>query len=160
MIDGEPERSITEDECLRAKNRALRFLAARAHSVQEIEQKLRRYYDELTVKAVADDLCELGLLCDAAYAEERARQLAARGKSPADIQNRLRAAGVSGEVAARAVAALDIDAVAVACAVIDKHYLAALQNGEEQKVKAALARRGFKHGDIAEAVCRAREDTP
>ncbi len=56
------------------------------------------------------------------------------------------------------MAGLNLDAAAAAYALLGKQYLGALQNGEEQKVKAALARRGFRHEDICAAVRRAMEE--
>lgn len=87
------------------KARALRLLAGREHTRQELRGKLRAHCEsEAELDALLDDLERRKLLSDERYAEARARQLG-RKYGPARVAYDLRAKGVSAETVARTTSA-------------------------------------------------------
>ncbi len=147
-----------ESDTRKAKDQALRFLSRRAHSERELHDKLGRSFDEETVAAALQWLQQLDMIDDAAYALAKAEWLSGQGKSRNDIIRRLTAAGVDRDTAADAADAVGGDDEEQALGIVHKHYADKLRRGEEEKVKAALARRGFAHGDIMRAIGRAKEE--
>src|SRR4051812_43556963 len=105
----------TTEPSLRA--RAMRFLARREHSREELRRKLApKLAEGEDLEAVLDDLAQRGWLSDARYAEHsirsRARrfgpiklvhQLRARGVDDAAIEAGFTAAGVDGASSVRSV---------------------------------------------------------
>ncbi len=67
-----PSGPLTKEE---AREKALNLLEYRAHSRYELLQKLRRFTDAETASAVLDELAEVGLIDDAAFAEQYAHDL-------------------------------------------------------------------------------------
>lgn len=90
----------------RAKNLALRYLAARARTEAQVRARLARAELAAQADEVVAWLVRLGYLDDAAYARARAGALVAPGRlGPRLAVRRLRAAGIEGERARAAVAA-------------------------------------------------------
>lgn len=86
------------------KARALRLLAGREHTRQELRGKLRAHCQtEAELDALLDELERRKLLSDERYAEARARQLG-RKFGPARVAYDLRAKGVNAETVARTLA--------------------------------------------------------
>lgn len=141
----------------KAKDQALRYLSLRAYGERELYDKLLLRYDEHTAAAAVAKMVELELLCDETFALEKAKGMAERGKSPMEISRKLSSLGIDRFLVEQIVRSLDIDGSAAALAVIRKSYLHKLENGDHQKVMAALARRGFSHGEIREAIGAATE---
>ena len=143
-----------DSDARKAKDQALRYLSLRAYGENELYQKLCLKYDEPTSAAVLAALRELDLLNDQAYARDKARGLAARKKSGAEIRRRLLALGLEKSLVEAAVAgAVPPEADAeTALAILRQNYMEKLRRGEKEKVMAALARRGFSHADIRRAV--------
>lgn len=87
------------------KARALKLLAGREHTRQELRTKLRTHCERLEeLETLLDELEQRKLLSDERYAEARARQLG-RKYGSARVAYDLRAKGVSDETVARTVAA-------------------------------------------------------
>ena len=96
----------SEDEPLeRAKALALKLLAHRARSQEEVRRRLeRKGFAAEVVGATLARLRELGYLDDGAYARSRAESLLARGRlAPAAVERRLSASGVAAPTARAAV---------------------------------------------------------
>jgi regulatory protein len=126
----------------RAKDVALRYLAARARTEAQVRERLARAALSGEADGVVAWLATLGYLDDAAYARARARALVAGGRlGPRLAERRLAAAGVAGELARAAVAA------AVAAEVPGGE-------GEDALCRALAARRA--RGDLAALDDRAR----
>jgi regulatory protein len=85
---------------------AMKAMAARLHSRSELHRKLSRHeYGEAVINAVLDDLARLGYLDDERFARTKALSAAQHkhhGRRRAFME--LRKAGVSGEVADKALA--------------------------------------------------------
>lgn len=153
----EEELSLLRDgsETRKAKDAALRYLSLRGYGEEELYRKLCLKYDEHTAAAAVAAMVELELLDDKHFAQEKAKGMARRGKSPFEIRRKLAALGIDRVLAEEAVAALEMDGNAAALAVVEKSYMDKLAAGQTQKVKAALARRGFSYGEIAYAITAA-----
>ena len=143
---------LEQSDTRRAKDKALRYLSLRAYAEQELFEKLCLRHDEHSSSAAVQAMRELGLLNDLAFAEDRAKGLAARNKSTLEIRRHLIGLGVQRETVEAVMASQQRDDLAAALAVVRKLYLEKLRRGETQKVMAALARRGFSHAHIREAV--------
>jgi regulatory protein len=89
----------------RAKNVALRYLAASARTEAQVRSRLARADLAAEADAVVAWLARLGYLDDAAYARARARALVAPGKlGPRLAERRLLAAGIGRAAAREAIA--------------------------------------------------------
>jgi len=94
------------------KSRALRLLARREHSREELRRKLAPKVEEgEDLDAVLDDLARRGWLSDARFAELTARAKAGRF-GPIKLAHYLRSRGVDEESIAAGVRAAGIDGVA------------------------------------------------
>lgn len=83
--------------------RAVRLLAVREHSVQELRRKLRRTrtpdeVDDAAIEAVLEDLQRDGLLSEARFVEAFVRSRLGRGQGPAKIRAGLIERGVAREL--------------------------------------------------------------
>lgn len=128
----------------KAIDRALRALGQRAHSEQEIVDKLTRSgFDERTIAQTMAKLAQYKLTDDDAFAEQWARSRVRRGMGPYRIAQELRHKGVDAGTIQEAVGAIDQDdAMERAVALATKH----LRRGDERARKRAydaLVRRGY-----------------
>ena len=146
---------------------ALGYLGRYASSAENLRRILtrraRRYSPEAArraaglIEAIVTRYRESGLLDDAAYAAARAASLQRRGDSLKAIRARLAAKGVTGEIAAEAIAGLREGAtdpdLAAACAFARRRRLGPFRRGavDRQRELAAFARAGFGRR-VAEAV--------
>ena len=83
--------------------RAVRLLAVREHSVQELRRKLRRVRtsdcaDDAAIEAVLEDLQRDGLLSEERFVEAFVRSRVGRGQGPAKIRAGLMERGVAREL--------------------------------------------------------------
>ena len=133
------------------KARALRLLARREHSRDELARKLSPHAESAGVlEAVISALTEKRQLSDERYAEERARWLA-RKYGAAKIQQDLRAKGVTPELAQRATAGLDD--VQKARQILARKYPNHGMTREERAKRARfLQSRGFSYDTIRSAL--------
>jgi SOS response regulatory protein OraA/RecX len=127
-----------------ALGRAARVLRHRDLSAEEVERRLGRagFRDAERAEALAT-LERSGLVDDARYAATRAASLADRGWGDEAISWQLDAAGVSPELAAAAVAALEPER--------ERARRLALKRGGGAAAARFLARRGFAEESVADA---------
>jgi regulatory protein len=93
------------------RSRALRLLARREHSRQELARKLAAHAAEgEDVDALLDDLVKRGWLSDARYAEQAIRAKARRF-GPLKLTHQLRARGLDAETIAAGFRAASADGV-------------------------------------------------
>lgn len=94
------------------KARAMRLLARREHSRQELSRKLERVAGEgEDVEVVLDELASKGWLSDARFAEQSVRAKARR-YGPIKVAHDLRAKGLGDEAIADAFRAAGVDGAA------------------------------------------------
>ncbi len=148
-----------------ARTRALAMLAGRDYATAELYEKLcARFTPEAAAETVAG-LVELGYLDDARYAAVRARSLQRARKSRLAAALDLRGKGLTEEqidAALDAAYAPDEEGadpeLEAARALVAGTYRAKLEAGRRDLVAAALARRGFPHRVIRQALDGAGTD--
>lgn len=152
-----------QSDTRRALDKAMDYLSLRDHASGELYQKLCRKFDAPSAAYAVARAGELGLLDDAGFARRRAAELLRKRKSRREILTDLAAKGIDRDTAAEAVEALyecdeegEDPELATARALVQRHYAAKLAAGKRDQVAAALARRGFSHAIIREAL--AEED--
>lgn len=148
-----------QSDTRRALDKAMDYLSLRDHASGELYQKLCRKFDAPSAAYAVARAGELGLLDDAGFARRRAAELLRKRKSRREILTDLAAKGIDRDTAAEAVEALyeceeegEEPELATARALVQRHYAAKLAAGKRDQVAAALARRGFSHAIIREAL--------
>ena len=148
-----------QSDTRRALDKAMDYLSLRDHASGELYQKLCRKFDAPSAAYAVARAGELGLLDDAGFARRRAAELLRKRKSRREILTDLAAKGIGRDTAAEAVEALyecdeegEDPELATARALVQRHYVAKLAAGKRDQVAAALARRGFSHAIIREAL--------
>lgn len=148
-----------QSDTRRALDKAMDYLSLRDHASGELYQKLCRKFDAPSAAYAVARAGELGLLDDAGFARRRAAELLRKRKSRREILTDLAAKGIDRDTAAEAVEALyecdeegEDPELATARALVQRHYAAKLAAGKRDQVAAALARRGFSHAIIREAL--------
>lgn len=148
-----------QSDTRRALDKAMDYLSLRDHASGELYQKLCRKFDAPSAAYAVARAGELGLLDDAGFARRRAAELLRKRKSRREILTDLAAKGIDRDTAAEAVEALyecdeegEDPELATARALVKRHYAAKLAAGKRDQVAAALARRGFSHAIIREAL--------
>jgi regulatory protein len=144
----------------RAKNVALRYLAARARTEAQVRERVARAELSGEADAVVAWLVRLGYLDDAAYARARARSLVSAGRvGPRLAERRLVAAGIergpAREAVAEALAAADPGGegeVALCRALAERRArgeLGALDDRARRRLARFLLARGFSGSAVA-----------
>ena len=148
-----------QSDTRRALDKAMDYLSLRDHASGELYQKLCRKFDEHSAAYAVARAGELGLLDDAGFARRRAAELLRKRKSRREILRDLAAKGIDRDTAAQAVETLydaapegEDPELATARALVERQYAAKLAAGKREQVAAALARRGFSHAVIREAL--------
>jgi regulatory protein len=134
------------------KARALRLLAGREHSRDELARKLSPHAESPeTLESLLDFLVAKKLLSDERYAEARAHSLA-RKYGPARIRHDLRAKGVAQALVERVTGA---DELETARAILQRKYRQPARTREERAKRARfLQGRGFSAEVIHRLVLR------
>jgi len=91
-----------QDESIAVELTAVKLLAGREHSRQELRRKLNsRHADADLIEAVLDDLERRGLLSDERFAKAYVDQRSRKGYGPLRIRAELAERGIGGEDAAQ-----------------------------------------------------------
>ena len=146
-----------QSDTRKALDKAMDLLSLRDHAAGELYQKLCRKFDGPSAAYAVAKAQDLGLLDDAQFARRRAAELLRKRKSRRAILDDLTAKGIDRDTAAGAVEALYADAeqdpeLTAAIQLVQRHYAAKLAAGRRDQVAAALARRGFSHAVIRQAL--------
>ena len=146
-----------------ALDRAVAFLAGRARSRREMEERLLRSgYRSCTVEMVLFKLEKEGLLDDADFARQWVDARSARRVGRGRIAQELRRKGVSAQEAEEALEALSEEEQLEGAMLLVKKSLSRTPSGEEPRKTAAritamLARRGYGYDVAREAISRVME---
>ena len=146
-----------------ALDRAVGYLAARAHSRREIEEKLLRIgYRPCTVEMVLYKLEREKLLDDADFARQWVTARAGHKLGKRRIAQELRQKGISADDAEAALEQIEPEAQLEGAIVLAAKALARAKAGEEPRktdarIYAMLARRGYGWETAKQAVEAARE---
>ena len=158
LEDWQIEELRKKSETRRALDKAMDYLSLRDHAAGELYQKLCRRFDAHSAAYAVARAGELGLLDDAAFARRRAAELLRKRRSRREILQDLQAKGIDRDTIAETVEALydaaegENPELTAARALVQRQYAAQLAAGKRDQVAAALARRGFSHGVIREAL--------
>ena len=148
-----------------ALDRAVAFLAGRARSRREMEERLLRSgYRPCTVEMVLFKLEKEGLLDDADFARQWVSARSARRMGRGRIAQELRRKGVSAQEAEEALESLSEEEQLEGAMLLVKKSLSRAPSGEEPRKTAAritamLARRGYGYDVAREAISRLMEST-
>jgi regulatory protein len=145
-----------EDQYVRAKQRALDYLAHKPRTEEEVRRKLRRQdVPDLVVEDVVDRLYELDYLDDEAYARDYVRnRFASKKYGPVRIRRELVKRGIDRHTAEEAVDDLFVekDVQAAARTHAEKRWARLTDEDDprrrKQKVYRYLQRRGFTSSTI------------
>ena len=147
-----------------ALDRAVAFLAGRARSRREMEERLLRSgYRPCTVEMVLYKLEKEGLLDDADFARQWVDARSARRMGRGRIAQELRRKGVSAREAEEALEGLSDEEQLEGAIVLVEKAMARTPSGEDPRKTAAritamLARRGYDYDTAREAISRVLED--
>lgn len=154
-----------QSDTRRALDKAMDYLSLRDHATGELYRKLCRKFDAESAAWAVARAGELGLLNDASFARRRAAELLRKHKSRREILQDLAAKGIDRDTAAAAVEDLyapdgegEDPELAAARTLVERRYAARLAAGRRDQVAAALARRGFSHAVIREALAAVEQD--
>ncbi|MEF9976178.1 MAG: RecX family transcriptional regulator [Oscillospiraceae bacterium] len=152
LSDSELAVLKSEGDTRKAKDKALQYLSLRDYASKELYDKLCLKFDEETAAVAVAEMCRLDLIDDAAFAVHRAKYLVGQRKSRREIQRILSQKGICREDIETALCEIDGSDISAIAAIIEKSYLSKLQNGEGDKVIAALMRRGFAYREVKTAI--------
>lgn len=147
-----------------ALDRAVAFLAGRARSRREMEERLLRSgYRPCTVEMVLYKLEKEGLLDDADFARQWVDARSARRMGRGRIAQELRRKGVSAREAEEALEGLSEEEQLEGAIVLVEKAMARIPSGEDPRKTAAritamLTRRGYDYDTAREAISRVMED--
>ncbi|MEE4295289.1 MAG: regulatory protein RecX [Wenzhouxiangella sp.] len=134
---------------------ALRLLARREHSAQELARKLKRKgWPEPMIEPCVGELAEAGLQSDERFAEGFARSRAEKAYGPVRIKAELAERGIDRSLAVRALGSLEVDWLAQAAKWYGRRYgdVPASDFREKSRRRQALTRRGFDESVIRELI--------
>ena len=136
----------------KAVDRCYTLLATRMHSKKELYDKLCRKFDSDTARYAVDKMAELDLLDDYQFAFLKAEYLLNVKKySFANIKLKLLSLGVDKDVVESVLLNFGPDnQIEDITRLLETKYSAKLSN--PQKVMASLIRKGFKYGEIKQAM--------
>ena len=169
LHEGEPLNVEEYDKWLllrqyrHALDRAVAYLASRARSRHEVEQKLLQSgYRSATAEMVLYKLEREGLLNDADFAQQWVEARALRKLGRSRIAQELRRKGVSADEAEAALETLDDDEQLAGAIALAEKAAARIKPGEDPRkamgrIQAMLARRGYGWDVAKEAVSRAMQ---
>ncbi len=138
-----------------ARDMALRLLSRREHGAGELARKLqqRGVSREQAVETIAE-LAEQGWQSDTRFAEQFARDHAARGDGLLKIRAALQSRGVPEQLIAEALKTLDVDWLLSACVARSKRFGTDIptDGAEQARQQRFLMTRGFSASDARTAV--------
>lgn len=130
---------------------AVRLLAMREHSRQELQRKLvQKGFRVQQVEQALQDLSAQNLLSDERFTEAFVASKRERGSGPVKIQAELQQRGIGAELISRFLDTKDPDWLAKAEQVRQKKYGSQPPQDYQEKIQQArfLANRGFNHEQI------------
>lgn len=154
------QQTASKTDLARARGAALRLLALRARSVDEVRQRLAQRFGQPVVEQTLARLVEDGLLDDAAFASQwRQSRERRKPRSRGMIERELKQRGVSAEIIEGALEDFDAPGAAYrAAARYASRQAEADRATFDRRVGAFLGRRGFEPGVIRETLAQLRQE--
>ena len=155
-----PQAAHRRTQEAQASNAALRLLAIRPRTVDEMRQRLATRFGAAVAEKTISGLQAQGLLNDADFAQQwRNSRERRKPRSQGMIQRELRAKGVADEIISQTLEGYDSAAAAHRAAA---RYAARQSSGGravfDRRVSAYLNRRGFNGETIRQTLERLREE--
>lgn len=156
LSEEEADRLIYENDLRRARERALYLMESRDHSYRELFDKLEKNYSEDICFEVCNRLAEIGVINDRRYAEKLCRQLFEVKKlGRYRVKQEMRLKGLGSEIIEEAMENFseDDDSFERLEKLVEQKYERYLTDRKGvEKVKNALARKGYSFGEIKEVL--------
>ena len=156
LSEEEADRLIYENDLRRARERALYLMESRDHSYRELFDKLEKNYSEDICFEVCNRLAEIGVINDRRYAEKLCRQLYEIKKlGRYRVKHEMRLKGLSSEIIEEAMENFseeDEPFERLEKLVEQKYERYLTDRKGVEKVKNALARKGYSFGEIKEVL--------
>lgn len=156
LSEEEADRLICENDLRRARERALYLMESRDHSYRELFDKLEKNYSEDICFEVCNRLAEIGVINDRRYAEKLCRQLYEVKKlGRYRVKQEMRLKGLSSEIIEEAMENFseeDEPFERLEKLVEQKYERYLTDRKGVEKVKNALARKGYSFGEIKEVL--------
>lgn len=156
ITEEQADRLIRRNDVRRARERALYLLESREHSYSELFDKLEKNYSEDICFEVCNKLSELGLIDDRRYAAKLCRQLFEVKKlGEYRVRQEMRMKGIPREIIEETIEEFseEDDSFARLEELVEKKYERYLVDRKGvNKVKGALARKGYSYSEIKEVL--------
>lgn len=156
ISEEDADRLIYKNDLRRARERALYLMESRDHSYSELFDKLEQNYPEDICFEVCGRLAEIGVINDRRYAEKLCRQLFEVKKlGKFRVKQEMRLKGIPGDIIEETLEefAEEDDSFARLEELVEKKYERYLVDRKGvNKVKNALARKGYSYGEINEVL--------
>lgn len=156
LSEEEADRLIYENDLRRARERALYLMESRDHSYRELFDKLEKNYSEDICFEVCNRLAEIGVINDRRYAEKLCRQLFEVKKlGQYRVRQEMRLKGLGSEIIEEAMENFseeDEPFERLEKLVEQKYERYLTDRKGVEKVKNALARKGYSFGEIKEVL--------
>ena len=156
LSEEEADRLIYENDLRRARERALYLMESRDHSYRELFDKLEKNYSEDICFEVCNRLAEIGVINDRRYAEKLCRQLFEVKKlGRYRVRQEMRLKGLGSEIIEEAMENFseeDEPFERLEKLVEQKYERYLTDRKGVEKVKNALARKGYSFGEIKEVL--------
>lgn len=156
LSEEEADRLVYENDLRRARERALYLMESRDHSYRELFDKLEKNYSEDICFEVCNRLAEIGVINDRRYAEKLCRQLFEVKKlGRYRVRQEMRLKGLGSEIIEEAMENFseeDEPFERLEKLVEQKYERYLTDRKGVEKVKNALARKGYSFGEIKEVL--------
>lgn len=156
LSEEEADRLIYENDLRRARERALYLMESRDHSYRELFDKLEKNYSEDICFEVCNRLAEIGVINDRRYAEKLCRQLFEVKKlGRYRVRQEMRLKGLGSEIIEEAMENFseEDEPFERLEELVEQKYERYLTDRKGvEKVKNALARKGYSFGEIKEVL--------
>ena len=156
LSEEDADRLIYENDLRRARERALYLMESRDHSYRELFDKLEKNYSEDICFEVCNRLAEIGVINDRRYAEKLCRQLFDVKKlGRYRVRQEMRLKGLGSEIIEEAMENFseeDEPFERLEKLVEQKYERYLTDRKGVEKVKNALARKGYSFGEIKEVL--------
>ena len=156
LSEEEADRLIYENDLRRARERALYLMESRDHSYRELFDKLEKNYSEDICFEVCNRLAEIGVINDRRYAEKLCRQLFEVKKlGRYRVRQEMRLKGLGSEIIEETMENFseeDEPFERLEKLVEQKYERYLTDRKGVERVKNALARKGYSFGEIKEVL--------
>lgn len=160
LTDAQVSALVRESHIKRAKSRALWYLSRGDCSRKTLFDKLKKAFPEFACEAACDRMEELRFLDDEAYAKRRLQRIIDEKKVSVRMAKQLlKQEGIDGDLIDDAVEVAEYDPIGTIVTLIERKYKNKLgDKAQNDKVIAALMRKGYSYSEIREAL--SQFDTP